>query len=89
MVPSYSADTLELFYSYSHEDEELLRGLRRHLAVLRREGLIREWYDRKIGAGTRWKGQIDEHLNTAQVILLLVSPDFIAYDYCYDIEMKR
>lgn len=42
-----------------------------------------------IGAGTEWAGQIDQHLNSAEVILLLVSPDFVASDYCYDLEMKR
>jgi TIR domain len=47
------------------------------------------WHDRKIGAGTEWKGQIDAHLESAELILLLVSPDFLASDYCYDVELKR
>ena len=82
-------DTLEVFYSYAHEDEPLLGELRKHLGILKRQGVIHDWHDRKITAGTEWKGQIDHHLTTAGVILLLVSADFIASDYCYDIEMTR
>jgi hypothetical protein len=51
--------------------------------------VIREWYDREITAGTDWKGQLDQHLNSAGVILLLVSAAFLASDYCYDVEMTR
>ena len=80
---------VELFYSYSHRDERLRDRVDTHLAVLKREGLISSWHDRKIGAGVEWKDQIDAHLDRARVILLLVSPDFLASDYCYDREMKR
>ena len=51
--------------------------------------MIDDWHDRRIGAGQEWAGAIDEHLNSAAVILLLVSADFLASDYCYDLEMKR
>ena len=64
-------------------------NLRNHLAILRRQGVITDWHDRKIGAGREWEGEIDEHLNTAHVILLLISSDFIASDYCYDVEVQR
>jgi tetratricopeptide (TPR) repeat protein len=80
---------IKLFYSYSHKDETLKDKLVTHLAVLKRQGLIEEWNDRQIGAGDEWKGEIDEHLEEADIVLLLVSPDFIASDYCYDIEMTR
>ena len=80
---------VELFYSYSHRDEELRSELEKHLTILRRHGLIRDWHDRKIAAGSEWRGQIDEHLEQAQLILLLISADFIASDYCYDVEMAR
>jgi hypothetical protein len=79
----------ELFFSYSHEDEAYRLKLEKQLRVLVRQGVIRPWGFRKIGAGDDWKGQIDDHLSRAKVILLLVSPDFLASDYCYDIEMKR
>jgi hypothetical protein len=82
-------EPIEVFFSYAHEDESLCEKLVKALAVLQRQGIIRDWHDRKITAGTDFKGKIDEHLNSAGVILLLVSPDFIASDYCYDIEMKR
>lgn len=52
-------------------------------------GYIASWYDRRISAGEEWKHQIDAHLEAADIILLLVSADFLASDYCYDIEMRR
>src|SRR2546423_7329297 len=78
-----------LFYSYAHEDELLRQHLETHLSLLRRQGLISEWHDRRIAAGTEWKQEIDRHLEMASIILLLISPDFLASDYCYDIEMQR
>jgi parallel beta-helix repeat protein len=84
-----SSGDIEVFITYSHKDEALRNELENHLSILRRQGLISTWNDRKIGAGKEWKEQIDSHMNSAQVILLLVSSDFLASDYCYDIEMKR
>ncbi len=63
--------------------------LDRHLSALKKQGLISAWHDRMIGPGMEWKGAIDEHLEAAELILLLVSADFLASDYCYDIEMVR
>ena len=80
---------IELFYSYSHKDERLRNELEKHLSLLMREGYIATWHDRKIVPGRDWEGEIDEHLNSAQIILLLISADFMASDYCYDIEVKR
>jgi TIR domain-containing protein len=80
---------IEIFISYSHKDEALREELGKHLSLLKRRGVINEWHDRRIGAGQEWAGAIDEHLNSAAVILLLVSSDFLASDYCYDQEMKR
>jgi internalin A len=51
--------------------------------------LLETWSDRKITAGQEWAGEIDKELERANIILLLISPDFIASNYCYDIEMKR
>lgn len=84
-----SSNAVELFYSYSHKDEQLRGELEAHLSILKRQGVITDWNDRKISAGTEWKGEIDRHLNTARIILLLISSDFLASDYCYDIEMER
>jgi hypothetical protein len=82
-------DTIDVFYVYSHKDKRLLGKLITHLTMLKRRTVIRDWYDLEMTAGTEWRKQLDHHLNTARVILLLVSADFLASDYCYDIEMKR
>jgi hypothetical protein len=82
-------DIVEVFCSYSHKDEEWKDKLETHLSGLRRQQLIALWSDRKIEAGDDWKGQIDEHLNNADIILLLISADFVASRYCYDVEMRR
>src|SRR6266487_4660896 len=80
---------VEIFCCYAHEDQALLKKLITHLASLERQGCIRIWADKDIGAGAEWEQEINKHLNTAHIILLLVSPDFMASDYCYGIEMKR
>ncbi|MGK3969538.1 AAA family ATPase [Sorangium sp. So ce118] len=80
---------LRLFFSYSHMDEALRDELETHLALLKREGLLQSWHDRRVGAGDAWAGEIDKNLNEAEVILLLVSADFLASDYCFDNEMTR
>jgi hypothetical protein len=84
-----SARPAELFFSYAHKDEKLRDELAVHLTMLRRQGVISAWHDRQITAGSEWANAIDDHLNSADIILLLISPDFIASDYCYDIELKR
>jgi len=63
--------------------------LETHLSILKRRGIISCWHDRRISGGREWAHKIDDHLNTADIILLLVSPDFIASDYCYEKEMTR
>jgi hypothetical protein len=78
-----------LFFSYSHADENLRDMLEKHLTALKHQGLIDTWHDRRINAGTELHGEIDKNLNTAEIILLLVSADFIASKYCYDVEMSR
>jgi DNA polymerase III delta prime subunit len=79
----------QLFYSYAHEDEVLRNTLEKHLSLLQRQDLIAPWHDRQIPVGSEWTGEINKHLDTATIILLLISPDFLASDYCYDIEMQR
>jgi hypothetical protein len=80
---------VEVFFSYSHRDEALRDELAKHLSIMRRQGVINAWHDRQITAGSEWAGEIDDHLNSAQIILLLISADFLASDYCYDIELKQ
>lgn len=84
-----TAPPINVLFSYSHKDEAMRDELAAHLASLRRSGLIHEWHDRRIAAGDSWKEAIDEHLEKANLVLVIVSADFIASNYCYDIEMKR
>ena len=83
------AQAMKIFICYAREDEPLLRNLEKHLRALKRQGLIDPWHDREIIPGTDWKQEIDKQLNAADIILLLVSPDFIDSEYCYSTEMKR
>lgn len=80
---------LRLFYSYSHRDERLLDRFRPHLSVLRREGVLQEWHDRRISAGHEWQDEIDEQLESAHIVLLLISADFLASDYIHERELRR
>lgn len=80
---------VNVFFSYSHRDEALRNELEIHLSALKRQGLIDTWHDRRIDVGKEVDHSISEHLEKAHIILLLVSPYFIASDYCYDVEMKR
>ncbi len=78
-----------LFFSYSHKDEALRDELEVHLAMLKREGLIEAWHDRRILAGDVLDSAISANLDSADVILLLCSPEFLNSEYCYGMEMKR
>jgi hypothetical protein len=80
---------VRLFLSYSHRDENLRNELEKHLAVLRRQGVIDVWHDRRIGPGDMIDHEISAQLEAANFVLLLVSPDFLHSDYCYDVEMTR
>ncbi len=80
---------LSLFISYAHEDESLLQRLETHLSPLRRQGIIDDWHDRQILAGNDWAQDIDQHLESASIILLLISPDFLASDSCYDVILQK
>ena len=82
-------DALNIFYIYSRKDEVLRDELETHLKLLQRQGFINQWSDRQIKAGSDWNKEIDRNLEEADIILLLISADFIASDYAYDIEMER
>ncbi len=79
----------DLFISFAHEDEPLRAQLDKHLALLKRRGEIRVWHYREIAAGEDWRGQVDDRLDAADLILLLVSPSFLDSDYCFDVETTR
>ncbi len=80
---------MHVIMSYSHADEDLRNELEKHLAALKRQGAITTWHDRRIAPGDELHGQISDQLDRADIILLLVSADFIASDYCCDVEMSR
>jgi hypothetical protein len=81
--------TIKLVYCYAHQDKTLRDKLDEHLSVLHHLNQITSWYDHEIKPGLRWEEEIDAQLNTANIILLLVSPDFMASKYCYGVEMRR
>jgi predicted phage tail protein len=82
-------EPVDLFISYARADEKFRAQLDRHLTVLRRRGVIKDWHDRRIGIGEDWGSSIDSALESAQIILALVSADYLASDYAYDVEMRR
>lgn len=84
-----SSQPVKLFYCYARKDQLLRNELDKHLATLRHADRITDWYDGKIIPGTSWPEEIKAQLDAADLILLLISPDFLASDYCYSIESKR
>ena len=80
---------LRVFVSYSHKDERYRKSLDISLVQLRRDNMISTWHDNKILPGEEWNREIDENLNNADLVLLLISPDFLASDYAYGREMER
>lgn len=87
-MPS-SRPPARLFYSYSRRDAKLCEQLEAHLSLLRRQGYISEWHERCVTAGQEWRNQVDHYLEEAEVILLLISADFLTSDYHYDVEVTR
>jgi len=82
-------EALKVFVSYSHVDEKLKDAVLRHLKPLERMNLITEWHDRKLLAGDAWGDEINRNLEEADIVLRLVSIDFINSKYCYDVELDR
>jgi hypothetical protein len=79
---------LNVFLSYAHRDERLREELDKHLSALRRSAVIASWHDRRISPGAELDCEVDEHLNSSDLVLLLISPDFMNSDYCYRREMR-
>lgn len=79
---------VSLFYSYAHEDEALRDELQRHLKILQLRGLIAPWHDRAILPGQAWDSEIHAELQRAELVLLLLSVDFLSSDYILGVELK-
>ncbi|HIK45482.1 MAG TPA: toll/interleukin-1 receptor domain-containing protein [Leptolyngbyaceae cyanobacterium M65_K2018_010] len=84
-----TADAITVFFSYSHKDEALRDELAKHLKILEKQGVIASWHDRRILPGDEWDHEIKDSLKSAHIILLLISSDFIASNYCWDIEITH
>jgi hypothetical protein len=78
---------VKIFYSYARADEKLRETLETHLAVLKRQNLIEAWKDRQVEAGQEWDDAIKRKLAEAELVLLLVSPNFMASDYIWEKEL--
>ncbi len=77
-----------VFTSYAREDDPLRRELDKHLSQLEKKNLIKVWHHHDISAGTEWESEINKQLDMADIILLLISPDFMVSEYC-NVEMRR
>lgn len=80
---------IRIFISCAREDSGFLERLEEHLSALKRQRLVTTWHTRQLSGGSEWAREIDENLKVADLILLLISPAFVASDYCWDIEMQR
>jgi HEAT repeat protein len=89
MTMSIQETPVEVFCSYAPEDEQWVQKLEAHLKELQLQKLISLWHRRLIAPGTNWQHAVDVHLETASIILLLISSDFFLSDYCSGIEMRR
>ena len=89
MIDDADEPAIEVFYSYAQQDEALCIEPEKHLNLLQRQKLIKGWHRRLITAGSEQAQEIDTHLNTAYIILLLISADYLVSDYCYGTEMDR
>src|SRR6266702_8610624 len=79
---------VEIYISYSTKDKELKNELEKHLAKLEEEGLITLWSDRQMIPGSKWQQELQAHINTARMILLLVTPDYLESEWATS-EMRR
>jgi hypothetical protein len=84
-----STKAVKIFFSYHPNDSNLRDELAKHLKPMQREKLITGWYAGNTEAGEEEKQIAKEHLDEARIILLLVSPDLLASDYHYDVEMAQ
>jgi hypothetical protein len=79
----------QIFISYSHKDMDYCQALSNHMVSLERQGLVSTWYDGRLKPGEEWQKEILSNLECADIILLLISSDFIASDFCWEKEMAK
>jgi hypothetical protein len=79
---------LKLFLSYAHEDRDIVAELRKHLAPLRYEQIVTDWYDLELIPGQDWDREILSQLESSDLVLVMVSADFVASKYAYGRELS-
>lgn len=77
------------FISYSHKDEHWKERLVMHLEVLRQQGFLELWDDRRIAGGDEWYNDIQQAVDAANVAILLVSANFLASEFIMQEEAPR
>ena len=86
--PPAPSRKVKVFVSYAHEDEPYLKALDKHLAALKRSERIELWSDSALHAGEEWDQSIKQSLSQADIVLLLISADFMASQYIWDHELQ-
>ncbi len=82
-------EPVNIFYSYAHQDEAYRDELSNYLGVLVKNGKIREWHDRKIEPGIDFNIEIENKIESSQIIIFLITENFLNSDYCFGIEVKK
>ena len=80
---------MKAFISYSHHDEHYLERLKIHLTPMRREKRITDWADKDIYAGSDLDSSISDELENSDLFIALISPDYLASNYCYEKEFDK
>lgn len=88
-IPTMPGKIPTFFISYAYKDMEFKNELQNHLSGLKRMQLIKDWEGRAILPGEEWEEEIRQKLEQAEVVLFLVSSDFLASDYIHDVEIKK
>jgi predicted ATP-binding protein involved in virulence len=79
---------IKIFYSYARKDRELRDTLDKHLAPLLEAGRVETWHDLQLEPGIEWEPDLLAQMKAADIILLLISVDFLASQYCYSTELQ-
>lgn len=84
-----ASGTLKAFFSYAHEDVDVVVNLHKHLAPLRHEEIVEFWYDRDLLPGENWDDAIASRLEDADIVVVVISSDFVSSEYAYGKELGR
>lgn len=79
----------KIFISYAHKDEELKKQFETHLSGLKRQNVVDVWDDRQVLIGEKWDEKIKNKLLTSDIVIFLISSDFLASEYINEVEIKE